>query len=348
MNEEGYTDVCVHPVSADIDAMADLVPSQWSSRLKIKSKLQDPISGTLVPTLPWYHAYWNEDVEDVDSTLFSSPETFDQLLAERNVEKALLMGHELRFIHALPNPEYQAALATAHNKLIRENWVNDRMKGTVLVGIDDPEAAVAEIEKYADDSEMPTVLIYSGADILLGHEYFHPIYEAAEAADMAVTIHSSGNPIHRQTALGLPTNYATYDTNLVHSHITNLVDMVFRGVFDKYPDLKVVWGGQGVTWVHQTMWRATRYHRNGAAYSPPIDKEPIEYMTENNYYTTFPVSEMPEDHLAQLYQMVGHDRILFGSGFPHWNRNTPEIIPELGSERKEMIFRGNAEAIYGL
>lgn len=348
MPGRNVTDACVHPVAADIEEFAELVPEEWRRRLRTKSKLRDPISGTLVPTLPWYHAYWNEDVEDVDPSEFERPERFERRLEERDVDRAVLMDHELRFIHGLPNPEYQATLASAHNELLSEKWVNDRMKGSILVSVDAPEAAVAEIEKYADDSDMVTVLIYSGADILLGHEYLHPIYEAAESADMPVTVHTSGNPIHRQTALGLPERYVTYDTNLVHSHMTNLVDMVYRGVFDDYPDLDVVWGGQGVSWVHQTMWRATRYYRNEAAHSPTLEKQPMEYMKEHNYYTTFPVPEIPKDHLRQLYQMLGHDRIIYGSGFPHWNRNTPADVPDLDDQRADRVFRDNAASVYGI
>lgn len=351
-------DSCVHQWSIDLSAMKDMVPEKWRDRLSIKSKIQDPISGTVMPALPWYHAYWNEDAPGYErddpehytnSERYRSPEAIDLDLAERDVETAILLGHQVKFINAHPNPEYAGALASAYNRLLKERWLegSDRLTGGVLVVPNNPDAAVEEIERYADDPDMVTVSLFGGSLLPLGHETVHPIFEAAERADMPVTIHSSGNPTHRQTAGGRPQHYATFDANLAQNHMVNFLSMVFRGVFDDYPDLDVVWAGEGVAWTLHPAWRATRYYRNLRAVSPDLEKEPVDYM-KHCYVTTYPLGGLPDEQEARLIEMVGYDNVIWGSGYPHWNDDEVADLPSLPDGAQEKVLYENARSVYGL
>lgn len=359
MVTEGIVDATVHQWTVDLEEMKDMVPDRWRGRLAMKAKIQDPVSGTLMPTLPWYHAYWNEDSPDyqrddpdewTNAERYRTPALLEETLAGQGVETAILMGHEIRFLPALLNAEYQTALASAYNQLLKRRWLteSDRLKGGILVSMSDPEGAVAEIKRYADDPDMVTVLVYGGHELPLGHYLHHPVYEAAEAAGLPITIHTSGNPVHRQTAMGLPEYFATHDINLAQNHMTNAISLVFERVFDRYPELHIVWSGQGVEWVLQTKWRSTRYYRNIEEQAPEIDKEPWEYMQENFSFTTYPMGLMdPEDQYA-LWRMAGIDNVIYASGYPDWNSDTPSDMPALEEDVRAKIFRENAARVYGL
>lgn len=363
MASEGLTDVCIHQWTADPGTLTEYVPEKWQRRLNIKSKIQDPISGSLMPTIPWYHAFWNEDSPDYErpgsgeytnSEAYKSAEQVEEYLVEQGVETALLTGHVVKFISALPHPDYAAAIARGYNEILKEEWLEDTdvLKGNVLVMPEAPEAAVEEIERYADDPDMVSVLIYGGGRLPLGHDYLEPVYEAAADAGMPLTIHTSGNPTNRQTALGLPQHYATHDSNLVHNHMTNMISLIYKGVFDRHPDLEVVWAGEGVSWVLHNLWRATRYWRNleGTTGSnpPELRQEPIDYLDSNFYLTTYPSEQLPTDYLDSLFKMVGYDNILYGSGYPLWNHETPERIPDVAADQLAKIERENAQRVYRL
>jgi len=349
-------DTCVQQWAVDVGKMKDYVPNKWHRRLAVKSKIQDPISGTLMPSIPWYHDFWGEDALDDETTYedaqhYRSPDAMDTVLADRGVDTALLTSHEMRFLPAIPSPDYSAALASAYNEVVASDWVStsDRFVGSVVVSTSNPEAAAAEVRKYADNPDMVTVLVYGGGELPLGHRSYDPLYEAAAEADMPLTIHVSGNPIHRQTAMGIPEHYVTHDTNLAHNHMTNLVSMLFQGVFDRYPDLNIVYAGQGVSWVLQTLWRSTRYYRNLEDTSPVhLEREPIEYLETNCYVTTYPLGVLPDETSVSLFDMVGFDRILYGSGYPYWNADTVEDLPGLEDEHREQILAENASRVYGL
>lgn len=352
-------DGCVHQWAVDLDEMKALVPEPWQTRLNIKSKIRDPISGTLMPSIPWYHAFWNEDHPDYErgdsdsytnSDEYRSPERLAETLDERGVDRALLVGHEMRFLPALPSPDYSAALASAYNEVIERDWLSatDRFVAPIIVSTAHPEAAAAEIRKRADVSGFVTVLVYGGGDLPLGHDHLEPIYEASAEAGLPLTVLPSGNPIFRQTAMGIPEHYVTHDTNLVHNHMSNLVNMVFAGVFDRHPSLDVIWAGQGVSWILQTLWRSTRYYRNLNDSSPSLRQEPIEYLNSNCYVTTYPLGVLPDETTSGLFDMVGYENILFGSGYPYWNADALEALPPMGDRERHLVCHENADEVYGL
>lgn len=355
---ESIIDTVVHQWTVDYADMAELIPQQeWQRKLEIKSQVIDPGSGTLVPTTPWHHAFWNEDApeyEDTDLSVlaeqYSDPEFYEEKLAANNVETALLTGHEMRFLPGNLEPAYKASLASAYNELLKRDWVgpSSRMKGCVLVSASDPEKAVEEIEKYANDPDMVSVLLYSGVELPLGHEYYHPIYEAAAGADMPVMIHSSGHAISRQTSMDKPRHFATYDTLLPQNHMANFVNMVFNGVFDDYPDLEVIWAGEGAEWSLHIGWRATRYYRNIEPEVPRVlEKEPHLYRN-NCYFTTYPLTAQETGSIADYYEMIGTENLLYGSGYPLWNGDEPTDFDDFDEDLRDQILRENAKTVFDL
>ena len=51
-----------------------------------------------------------------------------------------------------------------------------------------------------------------------------------------------------------------------------------------------------------------------------------------------------------MIDWVGWDRILFASGYPHWDMDDPEHAFQirLSEEERRVVFNGNARAVYGL
>jgi predicted TIM-barrel fold metal-dependent hydrolase len=360
MSKTSIVDACVRQYTIDYAKMAERVPEPWSTKLSIKSKVEDPAAGTLMATLPWYHAYWNEDSPDYDrpdsgeytrSEEYRSPEKVDEYLAEQGVETALLTGHQIKFLPAVMNPEFTAVIASAYNELLADLWLesSDRLKGGIVVPMNNPEAAVEEIEKYASHPDMVTVIFFGGTELPFGHRDYRPLFDAVAAAGLPITALTSENPVHRQLAMGLPKHYATYNTNAAQNHYVNLVSMLFQGLFDEYPDVDVVWAGEGIGWILQPMWRSSRYYRNLEPQVPTtLEKEPHEYI-ENNYVTTYPLPHLDSEMTARLIDMVGPQNVLYGSGYPHWNHDELDDPPEdLEEDARDQILHGNAREVYGI
>lgn len=352
-------DTCLHQWSIDYGKMSEQVSFPWNDKLEIKTKVQD-VAGTLMSVLPWYHATWNEDSPGYErenpnsytnSKDYRSPEHFEEMLTQRDIETGLLLGHEIRFLPTVINPEYASEIATAYNNILIEDWLEatDNLAGSIVVAMNDPDAAAEEIHRCADHPDMVSVLLLSGQAQSFGHPYYRPVFKAAAEENLPITVQTSGNPVHRQTAMGLPERYETYHANLVQNYMTNLISMIFQGVFDRHPDLDVVWTGEGASWALQPGWRGTRYYRNMEPQVPQqLEKEPHEYVQDNCYFTTYPLGRHEREQTESLFEMVGTDNIVYGSGYPYWNDDDENELVSAVGEEKAGIFNENARKVYEL
>jgi uncharacterized protein len=85
--------------------------------------------------------------------------------------------------------------------------------------------------------------------------------------------------------------------------------------------------------------------------TPHVKRPPSEYVRRNVWFTTQPIEE-PETprHLEDIIDWIGWDRLLFSTDYPHWDFDHPRYAFKfkLDDDKRGMIFRDNAKALYGL
>ncbi|MYD91474.1 MAG: amidohydrolase family protein [Caldilineaceae bacterium SB0662_bin_9] len=255
-----------------------------------------------------------------------------------------------------PDPLYAAAVATAANDAVVEEWlpVDNRFYGSITVTPNNPEAAAAEIRRLGHEERMPQVLMVSGARMPMGQAWFHPIYEACAEVGKPIAIHPgsegvgiSGPP----TAVGYPTNYLEWHTDLVGSYIGHLVSMVTEGVFVKYPDLKFVLIEGGVSWLPPILWRLDKNWKALRQTAPWLERPPSEYVYEHVLLTTQPIEEPePIGFLHQMLAMFPAEHMLmFATDFPHWDNDMPDFTARLIPEHlRRNVMSETARRLYRL
>ena len=89
--------------------------------------------------------------------------------------------------------------------------------------------------------------------------HYYPIYEAAAELGLPVTVHpNSGEGIFTTSprlAGAAPTYYVEWHTGLSQVFQANLISLVCHGVFERFPDLKVVITEGGFAWLPDVLWR---------------------------------------------------------------------------------------------
>jgi predicted TIM-barrel fold metal-dependent hydrolase len=270
------------------------------------------------------------------------------------VDKQLIFPTNITAPATAPGP-LGAALARSYN-----NWVKDLVKdhtdvmfpiGIMPAGC--PEAMAAEAEYCVNTLGFQALhMACFTEEHTVDDEVFHPFYATVEKLGVPLFAHpNSRGPsqsmfktftqIH---ALGRPFNSCMV-----------LIGMVLGGIFDKFPNLKVVFFECTAEWPLYWMHRMDDDHKftdkkifkdHGMG---SIEHLPSHYMRKNCWYSC----ESDEGSMTQSIEELGIDRILFASDYPHYDAEYPNTVPDLMGRnditpvQKEMILCKNAEALLG-
>jgi hypothetical protein len=251
------------------------------------------------------------------------------------------------------NVELSVAMASAANEAQLAEWVHKdpRFKASVVVPYEDGAASAKEVRRRAGNSDFAQVFMLSRSGEAAGRKRYWPIYEAAVEAGLPVGIHVFGYSGWPMTASGYPSFYIEEMTEHATSAQAMVTSFIMEGVFERLPELKVVLIESGFGWLPALGWRLDKHWKRLKDEVPHLRKAPSEYIREHFHVTTQPMEE-PEnaDHLIEVMNGIGMDRIMFSSDYPHWDFDDPFLAlpPQLTDAQRRAIYAGNARALYRL
>jgi hypothetical protein len=249
------------------------------------------------------------------------------------------------------NLDLSNAICHATNEWQKAEWTgkDSRLKASVVVPYEDTVAAVKEVELRAADADFGQVFFLSKTAEPLGQRRYWPIYEAAAAAGMPVGIHAFGNGGWPNTTGGWASYYIEEMVGHSMAQQALLTSMILEGVFERIPSLKVVLIEGGLAWAASLGWRLDAQWRKLKQELPHLKRAPSEYIRTNVWFTTQPIEEPePRTQLAEVFDWIGWDRILFATDYPHWDYDDPaRALPlEMTEAQRRAIFRDNANKVY--
>ncbi len=249
------------------------------------------------------------------------------------------------------NREFGNAVCHAMNEWLIAEWLSPepRLKGSIVVPFEDTEAAIAELERYAGDSRFAQVLMLNRTAEPPGQKRYWKFYEAAAAAGLPIGVHAFGFGGWPVSGSGWPSFYIEDMVGHAQSCQSFLTSMLIEGVFDRLPDFKLVLIESGFGWVPSLGWRLDRLWRRLKVETPHLHRAPSEAMRQQVWWTTQPMEEpQPREHLLDVLDWIGWDRLLFATDYPHWDYDDPALalplpVPE---EKRRKFFLENALALY--
>ncbi len=341
-------DCDVHPIPRNVQEIYPYLPKRWHKDYIMLGR-------------PFYNHpnhVLRLDAVTPDGNIPGSDPSFvrEHLLNEYGIDYAVLLP--LAYVNMHPNPYMAADLASAYNQWLVDVWLDGcnhdgRYKGSITVAPQNPKAAVKEIEKWAEHPHMVQVMMDSGADTNFGHMQYHAIYEACAHYGLPIALHPTGEAlgISRPASSGYPTTYMEWSVGLTFSVQAHLVSFITEGVFDRFPNLKLVLVEGGSAWLPSLMWRMDNSWKGLRDEVPWLKKRPSEYVKEHVRITSQPLesTDHPEHLLYNLEMMDAKNILMFASDYPHWDFDSPtRTFPKMPAEMKQRIFYDNAKKLYKL
>ncbi|MCX7620694.1 MAG: amidohydrolase [Acidimicrobiales bacterium] len=127
--------------------------------------------------------------------------------------------------------------------------------------------------------------------------------------------------------------------------------LIFTGVFDRFPALHVAMIETGVGWIpHFLEQMDDRFWRNRSWTNLPIDRPPSEY-----WFSNMSASFVRDDNGIRNRYEVGVDNMMWSTDYPHHGNDWPrsrktinESMAGVPADEKHKIVCGNAVRIFGL
>ena len=191
----------------------------------------------------------------------------------------------------------------------------------------------------------------------LGGSQFDAIYAEAERLDCALAVHGAPSQ-----GIGLD-SFTRFACSMALEHpfslMVQMTSMVFEGVFERFPGLRIGYLEAGTGWVPYMMDRLDRqYEVSGleqgghTEFSDWVKKKPSDYVGGGSLFFS---CEGGEESLRYAVERLGDDVLIFASDFPHENdaqrckHEIDEMLerPDIPEETKHKILVDNTLKFYG-
>jgi uncharacterized protein len=281
----------------------------------------------------------------------------EQLLDEYGISAAILNTIETMAAGNAP-AALEVDIARAMNDYNLDTWLESdpRWLASICIAPDHPEEAAKEIARCREQSDRYVqVIVSSRTERPQGNPKYWPIYEAASHYDLPVAYHVGTSKYHSWTGVGGPTFYYEVHVSFPFPAQSMVPSFIFEGVFDRWPNLKIVPTEVGWEWVVPLAWRLDSSWRAMRDEVAHLERKPSDYLRDHFWFSTQPCveSEDPQDvyELFAQFERAGFgDKLMFATDYPHWDMDSPfDATPRyLSREQKSRILAGNAAALYGI
>jgi predicted TIM-barrel fold metal-dependent hydrolase len=221
-----------------------------------------------------------------------------------------------------------------------------RFAGFAALPTADPERAADELERCVQELDFKGTMIHGHQQgSFLDERKYWPIFERAEALDVPIYLHPTlPHPDAMKSYFAGYEELARAGWGFAVDTSCHFLRIVFAGVFDAYPKLKIILGhlGEGLPFAMHRL----NEHTAAAARRRGLKKEPIEYLQENLLVTTS--GNWYEPAFQCTLAALGPDKILFAVDWPYEaNKSGVEFLKKISvsNSDREKIAHGNAERL---
>lgn len=289
-----------------------------------------------------------------------------ELMDEQNIEASIMLP--TLGTHWEPEMPHAAAVFAnlrAFNRWLEDDWGyahENRIFGVALLSLADVELAVDELDRVLD---VGARLIHLRAGPVNGRSPADPHFDA-----FWTRVNEAGTPVILHTGnFGYSAWFASQWSELPHPKLhemsafqwatcqnerpvaDTISALILHNLFGRFPNVRVLTIENGSTWVEPLLAvldKAGKMAGRGLWLGGPVTAKPSDIFREHVY-----VSPFYEEDIAHLAGIIGVDRVLFGSDYPHPEgleqpQDYARRIDRLAPDGVRRIMRDNTAELLGL
>jgi predicted TIM-barrel fold metal-dependent hydrolase len=287
------------------------------------------------------------------------------VLDTQHIETAFMLPTFACGVEEALKHDIEATMASLHafNLWLDEDWGFDRPDHRIvaapIISLADPARAVEEVDfVLARGAKLVLVRPAPVPGVVkprsLGDPSHDPVWARLAEAAVPVGFHLSDSGYLQVAAMwggkatfeafggSNPLDQVLVDDRAIHD---TMASMIVHGVFTRHPQLKAVSIENGSYFVYRLVKRLKKAANN---HPQLFGEDPVQQLRNNVW-----IAPYYEDDLQALAEVVGVDKILFGSDWPHGEglENPVSFTEELagfsaGDIRK--VMRDNALELLGV
>jgi len=276
------------------------------------------------------------------------------------VEAEILFPSPTRQLYSITDEPFQRAIFHSYNEWLHDfcSYNPKRLVGLAIISILDVEHAVQDIKEYAKLGLRGVMIPTRIKDSGYYEPKYEPVWAAAEETGMVINAHTSATQGVARTRFEGPREVDPRKQSIGFASKQApaqqfLGNLIFSGVFDRHPNLKVVCAEFDVGWVANLVQQVDYWFGRASTFDAErnVNKvPPSEYFKRNIFFT------YQDDRAGVLTTPVyGADNFLWASDYPHgvttwpFSRETVHRNCEgIDTVIKRKISRENTNKLYNL
>ena len=224
-------------------------------------------------------------------------------------------------LYHAPDDDLMMALFRAYNDWLVEFCAThpEHYRGVAVVNTENIAAAAQEVHRAAGKG-LRGVMIPAAPKPdrpFSDPSYYDPFWAAAQEADMPVSLHTFASPVRAVEVTDWCVTYSVATFQIQQS----LAAMIFSGVFERFPNLKIVSVENDVSWAPNLMERmdhSYNRHRFWAGTGIKSDTLPSRFFRDHISMTF-----IRDAGAAPLRHLIGLNNIMWSSDYPHADSSWP-------------------------
>jgi predicted TIM-barrel fold metal-dependent hydrolase len=263
-------------------------------------------------------------------------------------------------LFSVPVTDVVTSTMRAYNDWIAEfcRGHQARLKGIAMVNVDDPNEAANELTRCRDLGLCGALITVAPPKWLpFSHPDYDHFWATASDLDMPLSMHTAtdrGDPRVGDAAFALDVKHVPPSVFINKDYQVRqaLGDLIFTGVFERYPGLRVGAVEHELGWIpyflDQMDYTYTDRPPRGEWHRFPSGVLPSDYWRSNCF------ASFQEDAVGiRVRDVIGVETLMWGSDYPHTESTFPrsqeilcEILADVSPADARKIVSGNAANLY--